>query len=366
MKGNGKKYENVAIYVDSDFQLMSAIKFSLRKEYGNNVDLFISGEIAEVEGKAKKLEQNLVFRKVYQVRAVRYDKNKYKRKLKSIISTINKSSFSRYLDQKDIEEIRARHYQLILMSCASLSCEMFRNFVSHDELGYIDDGYGSYFFDIYTATIGKMRQTITRLLRRKERPLYLFVNNKSNCFSTTTNEILDLGEVNDEILSICKALYGKDGADSIYKNDDVVYLTQPMNGGKTVSETEDRVIQCINEAFGDRLIIRDHPRTEMRKDSYRHDTQRALWEYVCFNSIVDSNILISMGSTAQITPRLISGKQPCLIFLYMLYVSDESSIERFQYSYDKIRQMYDCPEKVIAPRNIDELKQVLLKLKMNV
>ena len=57
------------------------------------------------------------------------------------------------------------------------------------------------------------------------------------------------------------------------------------------------------------------------------DTVNNMWELECINTITDKHILVSFFSTVQFSPKMIANKQPYVIFLYKLFLSNLDGLE---------------------------------------
>lgn len=84
------------------------------------------------------------------------------------------------------------------------------------------------------------------------------------------------------------------------------------------------------------------------------------WE-LNINSCGDRNILISVFSTAAITPKILYNKEPRVIFLFRLlqpylFFQAEELLTR-------VRNSYKDKDRVVAPRTIKELSEILSKFR---
>lgn len=97
-----------------------------------------------------------------------------------------------------------------------------------------------------------------------------------------------------------------------YRPRDVIYLEQPVDAAETeLIQRQRATLALLSEIYGDRLIVRRHPGMKNeKKGDYRYDTDYDMWELVAAKQISRENILIGEYSTAQITPKLLFGKEP--------------------------------------------------------
>jgi hypothetical protein len=121
---------------------------------------------------------------------------------------------------------------------------------------------------------------------------------------------------------------------------------------------ENKVLEILKEHFGNRLILRRHPiMKNEKKGDFRYDEDYDMWELVVAERITNNNILISSYSTAQMTPKLLFGKEPRVVFLYNI-LSPQKNI-RLEQSYTDFNNLYCNAQRVIAPKTIEELTAFL-------
>ena len=72
-------------------------------------------------------------------------------------------------------------------------------------------------------------------------------------------------------------------------------------------------------------------------------------------------ILISFLSTALATPKLMFGREPYILLLYKLVDSSVDDVRIEEY-YDKLRELYSDPERIMIPETKEELMQDIDKI----
>ncbi len=125
---------------------------------------------------------------------------------------------------------------------------------------------------------------------------------------------------------------------------------------------EELVKTCVNTLSND-LMIKKHPR-DHRKQEYQCDVYRYSeipFEVICANSDIENKVLISSGSTAVFTPKLLFDLEPTIILLNRIVGEtvvrvDRDSIVSF------LKNKYQDKAKIIVPESIDELLDVISNL----
>lgn len=111
------------------------------------------------------------------------------------------------------------------------------------------------------------------------------------------------------------------------------------------------------------LLIRKHPRDTKEYQNCRIDSGLNMWEMECLNGITDDHVLIACCSTAQITPKMLAGKEPYVYFLHRFLLGENSTIkDGFEKLVNSIKEMYFHKEKIIVPDSIDAFRESISKI----
>lgn len=161
----------------------------------------------------------------------------------------------------------------------------------------------------------------------------------------------------------------------IYKR--FIYFDQPIGGDYEIEDFELAEKKCLSvfeKILEDEdFVIKRHPRNQKgiaTRFSAFHTI--APWE-CCLSELdnLDESVLISISSTALLTPKLLGGKEPYLIILTRLFTEsmksrgnmEEAVIDKIAVLFEKTRQLYNNPNKIFMPESLDELEEILLMLK---
>lgn len=111
------------------------------------------------------------------------------------------------------------------------------------------------------------------------------------------------------------------------------------------------------------LCIKLHPST----DGNQYGNQAKLlkttegFEMINLGQNMSNKILISIISSACITPKLIYDEEPYVIYLYKL-IGGEKIYPFFNSFVESVRGLYKFPERVIVPSTFEELESFLIKI----
>lgn len=251
--------------------------------------------------------------------------------------------------------------------CMILACK-------EAEIFYVDDGFRSYMDDIYVEPLSKLETLVCRLAGKKPRrafPEVVYLNNVSMCVENAKYKARQLPafpqkdtSLYEDICRVFKYIPQKRQDES-----PIIYLAQALEADLKVSGVS-KVERSVEKELGnieEKVIYRPHPRNPVgEKEGLCVDRKGDMWELVCMDGITEDTILISVYSTAMLTPKLLCGKEPWLLFTYPLYRECLSEkwgrlTEDMEFMAQRIRKIYQHPEKVICVEKISDLEYYIGK-----
>lgn len=155
-------------------------------------------------------------------------------------------------------------------------------------------------------------------------------------------------------------------SDNPYSCPSCVFLTVGNRVPQRVLEIQKKCLNAVDRSWTAPFVLREHPSSTTVTDELAHavpDKSGALWEMLCIDGFVsDNSILISFSSTAQITPKMLVGKEPILVFLAELLPDDFKDKRNMVETMSNAVEMYENKERVLIPRSVEELSEVLKRL----
>lgn len=138
----------------------------------------------------------------------------------------------------------------------------------------------------------------------------------------------------------------------------IIYLTQPLKEiTPKANAIEEKVLSLLPP---DDFLVRVHPRQDKQQyDQFVQDESNNIWELISADQITDDHLLIGAFSTAQFSPKMIFDKEPQLLFLYQIY----GGFPNTEPLIECLKRAYRSPEKIMVPKNLDELQQILNSFK---
>lgn len=356
-----------SILILTDYQLLNAIRFVYNncENSFNNTDIFISESIRNINYKVKILKRLGLFSKIFLIRSLIFSSNTFGRKLRSLTLSLNKKSFNKFIIC-DNREIIPKRYEILMVPCATLQCEIFINYFEHDKIYYIEDGFGSYFGDIQKNTMTPAHRFVNQRLGKSVRIEKLYLNKVNFCKSDFALENCQIrGQFEFNYKQILKEIFLTTDYVKTYNSNDFIYLRQPLiDFGQKYIDLEQTIIKLTADFIGDAFIVRNHPRNRKILNilEYRVDNGRNMWECVCLDNIGPQNVLIGLLSTAQITPKLLFDLEPTVIFLFNLFpLTDIKKQEELSIA-ESFKKLYKDPMKIFTPRNMDEYLECLRRI----
>lgn len=365
MQDRNKKNRKIAIIVATPFQAMNAINLAhnilCKDDYKV---LYYRNFSSQTNAILNKIKQHDLFNEIIEFNLL--DKtNKIIYCVNALTQAIYPSLFiawltkskSVYTDFDYVTTTSATEFELALIRCNPQA-----NVVAYD------DGLGSYTGDIIHD---EKLNFIWRVLGRNKdiiKPICLYVNNIEFCHSTSSSVIKklpSLSESTTEYLKVFNDVFNT-SLSKVYENRRMVFLTEPIEEYYISCENYSEMLQNCLEEWTDGGVIRKHPRDNdhYNIEGFVRDENNCLWEAVCEKSISNNHILISLGSTAQITPKLLYGSEPWVIFTYKLgRISNEVVLNTMEKITCRLKEYYTDPKKILVPETFDDLSKIFLELR---
>jgi hypothetical protein len=348
----------IAILCETPFQLISALNIAYTK-YKEECVLFIMEDMYMSDIKFKIAPNHDFIKGVYKIER-NVVINKFCTKFLYEHGYKGKAILKEYIPNMDyhldIDRIICIKYTLYFAECMKKSLKNGRNI----EIELIEEGLGEYLVDNMQYS-QKFNQ-------------YMMKPEWSNNLKRNVN-ILKAPYLNetDEFKNIMDAIFN-------YKRDlefygDIIYFAQNFAKDYNMQEfefLEEKIYQIIDEKIQDKKVcIKLHPRAEKKQiKNFKILSTIGPWESA-INDIddIESKILISISSTAIITPKLMCNKEPYVISLVYIFeeymkeiLEDYNYTEKLIQLLEKVKDSYKDKEKFFMPKNIEELEEVLEKI----
>lgn len=358
---------NRACFVcETPYHLMNAINFVINQADFEltTFDLFLRSEHYLPDSILKNLEEHHIFANVYQYSytAGDFGSSDLLSKLRNIVNpnaVIRKHIIAGGVPSK---------YDLLFYAYPTFMPIWLARANPKAKIYFYEDGSGNYANSIDLPKMIK-KEKLRFLLRFSSNPwnrIYgIYVYNPNLCKSSVSKTILKLPDfsADEKTLRILKNVFNYKES-TLYQQRKIVFLSQPaddiwdVNGMKSVNET---IIKKISQTYSDQLVIRYHPRDNGTINGFAcSDDYNNMWELICAKDIDNDSVLISLLSTAQMTPKLIFNKEPHIIFTFRLYESFQNRDIGFDLLADSFKKMYSS-DKISVVYDADDIIRLIDK-----
>ena len=356
--------DRIALLASTPYQVLNCLSFVQSDAQGSrgHTDLYVAHPFRDSEQVSEKLKACGVFNHVYDLDAFeKYDS------LKGKLTTF----FRLFLPEPALKamargKLPVKGYSAVAASSqTSASIALRRTYPQAASLMY-DDGVGSYYGNMardYNSAAFNLLNAVFFNGGLNLSPEKLFLTNPAMSQSESEAAVVPLAPVTGESAALAEEIFSYRPNDA-YRGK-VIYLTQPMEESVGYApEREDEVVRLVGECCGGRVVGRVHPRQKI--DALGEiplcDVPN-LWELECVRQLDDDNVLIGGFSTAQLTPKMLCGKEPTVIFTYKLLVPHPGpAAEKIFRLIGAFRSSYRHPERVHLPETPEELEAILRSL----
>lgn len=352
----------------SNYQLLNAIM--IVREYKLTADILITRESIWRECNVDVLHKNRIFMNIYKwtflleelgdenVKNI-YDKIKIQ--LKKFITYLNKRKIGDSIPNKDK---RYSIVHLAYVDSITLWVYAFFKKTSNAQLSLFEDG--TYTYGCLAVTKTRLRRIAEKLLYKNAkiedcRQIYVkhpdrihFIGNNIKIFkinNKTSNEIIEnvilpLYNVSADMLRCFKAK--------------VLIFDQNIETWE-VKKRQKEIAKIASDIFANsNVLIKLHPSS--RDTDYDLDInifrERVPFEIIMAYEQMDNKVLISIFSTACMSPKFDCDYEPYVIFTYRLFANfkiDNNYLVQIQ----QLKDSYRDKRRVMVPKTLEELRAML-------
>lgn len=356
-----------AFICNTPFQILGVLNLVMNnvEESKDNTDIFIIAGFDHAQEVGQKLSTTGIFRNVILCNIPPKDHRQGKWRI------LRRLLFPQYIadDYSLPEKMRAPcRYGKVFTGDGNLLGLALKHFNREAKMILYDDGLASYMGNCLMDSQSRMYKTICGRLNLgvySYEVCRMYVNHPPFCESSITDEVCGMPVLNENnpVLKTARGVFGF-VEDSPVKNYRYILLGQML---EEMPGYNGRALETlIVPDYRDYFLLRKHPRQAPVESSVvKCDTVNNMWELECISTINGNHVLIAFYSTAQITPKLIAGKEPYLIFAYKLFLSDKAANETHKYEamIEKLRNKYTSRNKIYVPETFEEYRQILTDIR---
>ena len=360
---------NRAFFCDSPFQIFTSIHIVLHDRMES--DIYVLDSFMEAKEVVEKLTQTGVFRKAILIQSESlYNKNKSVKKA-ALSSSIN--TFKTYfkVDEIVLKYLDHVEYRYMYFTCNQLAFRLARFYcIKHNymtEFVLFDEGAGSY--DGHFEKV-KLSDKIVRTILFGKRSdnqglkLYLYQPELYYDYQNRKKDIVRIPKV-DEIdynnASIYRDVFNSKETPTNKKCIFIDTLREEVCDSEYAFSMLNKWFDTVETEIGyERMTIKSHPRAYGR---YPHRCEeyssRSPIEIDYLSMNLDNMCLISLLSTAVISPKILLDQEPYVI----LFCDVDERVYRPKKElldyYFSIKALYRNSERFMIPKNYEEFKNCL-------
>lgn len=357
----------IAIYCETPFQLIVALNVAYElMDENDKMDLYI------VKDMYKSVNQFLVQTKhsrinnVFYVRRTLPERTLFTR-IKQRIMYGKDRVLHLFVEADDIKKFPEYSFIISIKYNAILKY-MCRHLIKGGKVYFTEEGIGEYLCGNENNIIeeqklhkyigGRYLLLPELALDKKSVALYQnpYLNNKK------------------EFKDLLKSIFSYEDEMQMYSG--VIFFEQPFGKDYQYPEynaIEERICKELYIAFSESEIsFKAHPRTEKKQNSVNMIYGTNPWECIVNDMAdIDERVLVTMASTAVITPKILCNKEPYVIVLIHFMKEFYETIENGTVMYERSIRMFEYvksiykKDKFYVPKTMEEYRCILKNIKEN-
>lgn len=344
------------------FTILEAIHFVVSQKV-EDADIYIVDCFEDSKKVADRLRNEKIFQNVYFVDNVLLTYPITIRKCMNIIH--NRSSIKKIMNKKAYDEIYYNNSGWLINSIFySYAYKNNKRITNH----FIEHSFYSYTqkYDNKNRWIKYLIKLFGMKCLDESKIDYMYFYHPELIQVKINSQIIQLEAIdkNQNFIELVNRVFHYDSLANEFADKKIIIFEQGKQSYEL--DTSNFWNHVISKLGKKNIIIKPHPR---QKNSSLQNLGCEIcknysipWEVILLNNQMDKKILISVLSSASITPKLLFNEEPTSILLYKL-------IENYQEIYNKdlsnfleiVKDSYTSKNKVYIPESFEELKEILNK-----
>ena len=357
---------------DTPYQVFTCIHIELHEKH--NADIYILNSFSAAKNIVEVINNYTIFRKAFLISDETICNNKtHKTKLRNHLNTIRQYLSVDKLFEANFE--KNIEYNHIFFTCNHICFRLFRFYhIKHKRRSVFhlyDEGIGSYdghfenikFYDriIRNILFGKKASTMKYDIFLYKPELYYDYYKRKTC----VHKIVPFDHIDFNHLPLFAEIFQVTNR-PITKN--VIFFDAVREEIFTNDWSLSKMAEwysTIESYIGyDKMYLKSHPRA---MDKYPHKCEnypssKCPMEIEYLNMDMDNMVLITLASTAVITPKLLYDKEPIVLLLCnidnQVYKPNNNQLA----FYKSIQSIYRDKTKIMILKNEESMKECLIKI----
>lgn len=353
-------------FCNSAYQLINTLNLHKHHQSGfeeyseYSADLIVQNSFDKADRIVETIDRNGIFEHAWL-----FNKSVNKGNL-HILNSLRNIAFPSWNLEKNygfqIEDLKNRYDAIVVPKFAPVIAAIWQ-INPNAELFLQEDGAGSYFayFDM------EMRSKSYKVLYKffnHGRDFYDYKKIYINCpefyFREDRELIVKIPEFEeDDLKQIADILGAAETEEETGK--DIFWFSQKVSDDKSKENFEsDEALDYLKQ-YKERVLYFPHPRFPYGTEGFDQPEKEQIWEIRVLNlENISHDVIISIHSTACLTPKILFDKEPYVILLYKIVIRhDWPYFEMMDRVISAFKSSYIEPSKVMIPETIEEYRRMI-------
>ena len=351
-------------YGNSAYQLLNILNLHHQRQQGfesipdYEADLILQDSFKEAESLCEIIRERGLFR------SVRCTGKKQNTGGLHFLSSLSDIVFpSRYLKKYfGISDVKNAYDAIMVPKFMPLIAAIWQ-LNSKAELHLHEDGAGSYFSYFDLEMRSKSYKTFYKAFNHGK-DFYdfkkIYLNEPELYFREDKDRVTAIPPYEESFLNEVKEMF-RDYVVKYPESIDVYWLSQNLSSrkGKESFDCEE-ALELLKE-YPENVLYCPHPRNPENDTIFMGSDPRQIWEMqVLCTSDIENKLIISVHSTACLTPKILFDKEPYVILLYRMVIKhDWKYYAMMEKVVDAFVEKHRDPDKVMRPETIEEYEGCL-------
>lgn len=356
---------DIVCVCDTPLQIVNTIQYVKKylKKNIDNVDIFIYHQFNDSEVISDRIKKSNLFRNVYDIRRFK-EYSMLAQKMVTLWRMFYPKIFLKNYLQNEKKNLQFQ-YDCLVFAFPTTLVFALQSLYKPKKTIILEDGIGTYIGDItddYSSDSLRFFRKIFKNLKLSVSPDYYCIRCPEFLSAIDKKKKLILDNT-DECLDVLNSIFKYKNND-IYHSGKIIFLTQPLSERRGYLDNVYKKILDMLQEYSSQIIVRKHPRdTDIDYCGFLQDNVKNMWELECCNTISSNHVLIGGFSTAQLMPKILTGSEPVLIFLYkLLFDTEELSSVFWNETAElicKFKDNYNDKTKIFIPETVAEFNVIL-------
>ena len=349
-------------YCNSAYQILTVLNLHWHRKYANfenienyNADIIVLNSFSQAKDIVEILKDSKLFDNVWLVNKT-YSNGKFHR-LNTLVDFLRPDIYLKRSFNIEKKSVYDRYSVICVPKYSNITAAIWR--LNKDaELVLYEDGVSGYNGSMRLRSDSRLyRKFYKRFNYNRDFVDYekMYVNDarlfagKDGCLA------VDIPTFDKGFLEDVKKMFADYTSVDDLDDKNIYYFAQFLNN-KEINIFIDDLLDNMSR-YEDQVVYIPHPRHKDEKTySFAYAKEKQVWELRVLNiDDIDRKLLISIHSTACVTPKILFDREPYILFFYDLCEDVVTARnEKFDIFMEKFIETYRDRDKIMIPKTVEE------------